>query len=62
MVKCVKRERMFPVGLLTECDLVKFGPSFVRAYPIDENPCFEDLLASIDQADRDLSRVRKKVE
>ena len=61
MVKYVNRERVLPVGLPTECDLAKFGPSFVRAYPIDENPCFEDVLAAIDQADRELSRVRKKV-
>ena len=58
----MQRERVVAVGLLTECDLAKFGPSFVRAYPIDENPCFEDLLASIDRADIELSRARKKVE
>ena len=62
MVKYVKRERIVALGLLTECDLEKLGPSFARAYPIDETPFFGELLAAIDQADRDLSRDRKKVE
>jgi hypothetical protein len=40
------------VGLLTEHELALLGEGFNRAWPIDETPCFEDLLKAIDEADR----------
>lgn len=39
-------------GLLTQGDLDKLGPSFVRSYPVAETPCFGGLLAELDEADR----------
>lgn len=42
------------VGLLTEHDLALLGEGFNRAWPIDETPCFEDLIKAIDEADRTL--------
>ena len=40
------------VGLLTQSDLDILGPAFKRAYPIDESPCFVQLLQAIDEADQ----------
>ena len=57
----MERERIIAVGLLTGRDLERLGPSFQRCYPIDETPCFGELLAAIDEADRDLWRDRDEV-
>ena len=43
-------------GLLTERDLQTLGPSFSRAWPVDEAPCFTQLLDAIDHADRAVGR------
>ncbi len=56
----MERERIIAVGLLTGRDLERLGPSFARAYPIDETPCFGNLLAAIDDADRELWRDQDK--
>ena len=42
------------MGLLTPSDLALLGPTFDRAWPVEEAPCFTGLLEAIDQADRDL--------
>jgi hypothetical protein len=42
------------IGLLTEHDLALLGEGFNRAWPIDETPCFEELIKAIDEADRAL--------
>jgi hypothetical protein len=47
----LEHERIVAVGLLTGSDLEKLGPTFKRAYLVDETPCFEELLAAIDAAD-----------
>lgn len=46
------------VGLLTANDLRALGPEFKRAYPVDETPCFGELLRAIDEADRRLRHDR----
>jgi hypothetical protein len=46
-------------GLLTEDDLGKLGSDFRRVYPVDEVPCFGELLRAIDDADRALGRSRE---
>lgn len=46
------------VGLLTAKDLDMLGPAFTRAWPVDETPCFPQLLCAIDDADRKLWRAR----
>ena len=46
------------VGLLTFEDLQRLGPTFARAWPVDQSPCFNGLLAAIDEADRALWRER----
>ena len=44
------------VGLLPAQDLSGLGPSFARAWPVVETPCFSDLLLAIDDGDRELWR------
>ena len=46
------------VGLLTWSDLQRLGPTFNRAWPVEEGPCFEGLLEEIDEADRAIWRER----
>lgn len=53
-----ERERIVAVGLLTESDLRTLGREFRRVYPIDETPCFAELLRAIDEADREFWRER----
>ena len=47
-------ERIVAVGLLTQRELNILGPTFDRAWPIEEAPQFEELLRAIDEADRKL--------
>lgn len=53
--------RIIGVALLTAQDLDRLGKGFDRWYPVDETPCFHDLLAAIDDADRELVRDRDRV-
>ena len=48
-------DRIVAVGLLTQRDVQTLGPSFDRLWPVDEVPCFSELLRAIDEADRELS-------
>lgn len=43
-------------GLLTERDLQALGPTFSRAWPVDDKPCFTQLLHAIDEADTAMRR------
>jgi hypothetical protein len=52
------RERIVAVGLLTKKDVQLLGPTFDRLWPIEDAPCFSDLLQAIDEADRELWRAR----
>ena len=40
-------------ALLTSEELGLLGATFSRAYPVSEVPCFGELLAVIDEVDRD---------
>ena len=44
-------ERIVAVGLLTQRELNLLGPTFDRIWPVEEAPQFDELLASIDEAD-----------
>lgn len=50
--------RIVAIALLTEFDLERLGTGFVRAWPVDSSPCFGELLARIDDADRKLWQAR----
>ena len=54
-----KPGKIVAIGLLTEEDLGKLGSDFRRVYPVDEVPCFGELLLAIDEADRALRRSRE---
>lgn len=47
-------ERIVAVGLLTKHDLGLLGPTFDRAWPVEEAPSFNELLRAIDEADQRL--------
>ena len=46
-------QRIVAVGLLTERDLSMLGEGFRRIYRLDEHHDFAELLARIDEAERD---------
>jgi hypothetical protein len=50
------KERIVAVGLLTQRDLNVLGPTFDRAWPVEEAPEFDDLVRAIDEAERKLCR------
>lgn len=52
-------ERIVAVGLLTRRDLSTLGPTFNRAWPVEEAPAFNELLRAIDDADRRLEVENK---
>ena len=46
---------------LVTCEVLELlGPHFARAFPVDETPCFGELLNAIDEADRALWRQRDR--
>ena len=48
-------ERIVAVGLLTRRELNLLGPTFNRAWPVEDAPAFDELLRAIDDADRRLT-------
>ena len=47
-------KRIIAVGLLTKNDVRLLGPTFDRLWPVEDTPCFSQLLHAIDDADREL--------
>ena len=47
-------ERIVAVGLLTQREVELLGHGFSRLWPVDETPCFTDLIKAIDEADEQL--------
>ncbi len=47
-------ERIVAVGLLTEADLSRLQGVLIRLWPVEEAPCFIELLRAIDEADAEL--------
>ena len=56
------KDRIVAVGLLTRADIALLGTSYDRLWPVDETPCFDALLAAIDDADRALWQFRDRQE
>ena len=54
--RIASQERIVAVGLLTRRDMTALGPTFDRAWPVEECPSFSDLLRAIDDADQRLGR------
>ena len=53
-----KPERIVAIGLLTQHDLDLLGSGFRRAFKVDADPCFDDLLAAIDEAEERSDRAK----
>lgn len=53
------KERIVAVGLLTQRELELLGQGFSRLWPVDETPCFTDLIQAIDEADRELQHAHE---
>ena len=53
------KERIVAVGLLTQREVELLGHGFSRLWPVDDTPCFQDLLQAIDDADAELSRMER---
>ena len=52
------QDRIVAIGLLTTQDLTLLGPTFDRAWPVEEAPMFSELLRAIDRADRELGGAK----
>lgn len=53
-----QRERVVAIGLLTARELDMLGSGFRRAFPIDDDNCFDELLRAIDEAERERTGQR----
>ena len=53
-------ERIVAVGLLTQRELNILGPTFERAWPVEEAPSFNELLRAIDEADGKLQQSERQ--
>ena len=52
MTRDEEDEAIYAVALVTQSELTSLGPAFNRAWPVEKTPCFGELLAAIDEADR----------
>jgi hypothetical protein len=52
MTRDEEDQAIYAVALLTRSELTSLGPAFARAWPVEGTPCFGELLATIDEADR----------
>ena len=53
------KERIIAIGLLTQREIDLLGYGFSRLWPVDETPCFTELVKAIDEADRELEAKAK---
>ena len=53
-------DRIVAIGLLTKRDLTVLGPTFDRAWPVEEAPHFNELLRALDEADRKLQGTSRR--
>jgi hypothetical protein len=54
-------KQIVAVGLLTREDVQRLGPTFERLWPVEETPCFSELLRAIDEADREIRQSRDTI-
>ena len=52
-------ERIVAIGLLTQREIDLLGYGFSRLWPVDDTPCFIELVRAIDEADRELEAKAK---
>ena len=58
----MSNERIVAVALLTQSNLEMYGAALKKVFPIHETPCFTELLAAIDEADRKHWRAEDRQE
>jgi hypothetical protein len=46
-------DRIVAVSLLTQKELDRYGAALKKVFPVQETPCFAELLRLIDEADRE---------
>lgn len=56
------QERIVAVGLLTQREVELLGHGFSRLWPVDETPCFPELIKAIDEADEQLHQEHRQME
>lgn len=61
MTRDEEDQAIYAVALLTRSELTSLGPAFERAWPVENAPCFGELLAAIDDADRSFWRRRTTI-
>jgi hypothetical protein len=61
MTKDEEDEAIYAVALLTRSELTSLGPAFARAWPVETTPCFGELLAAVDDADRSFWRGQDEI-
>lgn len=54
--------RIVAVALLNRANLQMFGEDLRKVYPIEDAPCFSELLRAIDEADREHWREEDRLE
>ena len=55
-------ERIVAVALLTQSNLDILGKNLRKVFPIEQVPCFPELLSAIDDADREHWREEDRLE
>ena len=58
----MRNERIVAVALLTRANLEMFGEDLRKVYPVEDVPCFPELLRAIDEADREHWREEDRLE
>jgi hypothetical protein len=58
----VSKDKIVAVALLTQSNLDAYGSALKKVFPINETPCFGELLAAIDRADREHWRAEDRKE
>jgi hypothetical protein len=48
------RDRIVAVALLTEENMKVYGSCLSKVFPIDETPCFTELIDAIDRAEQQM--------
>lgn len=56
------RDRIVAVELLSRSELATFGEDLRKVYPVEDTPCFSELLRAIDEADREHWREEDRIE
>jgi hypothetical protein len=54
-------KQIVAVALLTREDVQRLGPTFERLWPVEDTPCFSELLRAIDEADREIRQAGETI-